>query len=127
MRLGPRSSFFPGLDFGLVTFGNMAVTSNSVGLFALWQLVDERLRVLEEERFDWEATCASPSSFCLLGASTPERAKATGDRYRGFNEDRDAMVANCYQPDLPSPTQQPHRTSTAPSARTKARTATPPT
>lgn len=52
---GAEVFFFPGLDFGVVTFGNTAGTSNYVGLFAVWQLVDDRLGVPDEERHDWQA------------------------------------------------------------------------
>lgn len=51
---GAEVFFFPALDFGVVTFGNTAGTSNYVGLLAVWQLVDDRLGVPEEERYPWE-------------------------------------------------------------------------
>lgn len=52
---GAEVFFFPSLDFGVVTFGNTAISSNWVGLFAVWQLVDDKLGVPEDERYDWEA------------------------------------------------------------------------
>lgn len=61
---GAEVFFFPGLDFGVVTFGNTAGTSNYVGLFALWQLIDDRLGVPKEERHDWEAEYVLISSHC---------------------------------------------------------------
>lgn len=58
---GAEVFFFPSLDFGVVTFGNTAGSSNWVGLFAVWQLVDDKLGVPEDERHDWEAEYVSPS------------------------------------------------------------------
>ncbi|CAN8098298.1 unnamed protein product [Discula destructiva] len=78
---GAEVFVFPGLDFGVVTFGNTAGTSNYVGLFAVWQLVDDRLGVPEEERFDWEA------------------------QFRGYDEESDGLTANAINktyPDRPS-------------------------
>lgn len=50
---GAEVFLFPDLDFGVVTFGNTAGTSNYVGLLAVWKLVDDKLGVPEEERYDW--------------------------------------------------------------------------
>ncbi|ROW03036.1 hypothetical protein VMCG_05697 [Cytospora schulzeri] len=50
---GAEVYFFPDLDFGVVTFGNTAVTSNGLGLVLLWGLVDDKLGVPEEDRHDW--------------------------------------------------------------------------
>ncbi|KAJ4393045.1 hypothetical protein N0V93_002251 [Gnomoniopsis smithogilvyi] len=78
---GAEVFFFPSLDFGVVTFGNTATTSNWVGLFAVWQLVDDKLGVPEDERHDWEA------------------------EYRGFYDTMDAIMANAINktyPDRPS-------------------------
>lgn len=52
---GAEVFFFPDLDFGVVTLGNTAGTSNYVGLLAVWKLVDDKLGVPEEERHDWAA------------------------------------------------------------------------
>lgn len=52
---GAEVFLFPDLDFGVVTFGNTAGTSNYVGLLAVWKLVDDKLGVPEEERHDWSA------------------------------------------------------------------------
>jgi len=45
--------FFPALNYGLVAFANTAATSNFLEQTLLWHLVDERLNIPEEERFDW--------------------------------------------------------------------------
>lgn len=58
---GAEVFFFPSLDFGVVTFGNTAGSSNWVGLFAVWQLVDDKLGVPEDDRHDWEAEYVSRS------------------------------------------------------------------
>jgi len=50
---GAQVIFFPTLDYGIVSFGNTASTSNAVELRLLWQLVDDKIRVPEEKRFDW--------------------------------------------------------------------------
>lgn len=52
---GAEVFFFPDLDFGVVAFGNTAGTSNYVELITVWQLVDDRLGVPDEERYDWAA------------------------------------------------------------------------
>jgi len=44
---------FPALRYGLVSFGNTGGTSNAVEAIVLWHLVDEKLGILEAERFDW--------------------------------------------------------------------------
>lgn len=52
---GAEVYFFPDLDFGIVTFGNTAMSSNALGLVLLWGLVDDKLGVPEDERHDWGA------------------------------------------------------------------------
>lgn len=52
---GAEVFFFPDLDFGVVTFGNTAGTSNYVGVITVWKLVDDKLGIPEEERHDWAA------------------------------------------------------------------------
>jgi len=43
----------PKIRYGLVAFGNIATRSNSAEEVLIWHLVDERLGIKEEERFDW--------------------------------------------------------------------------
>ena len=50
---GAQVIFFPALKYGIVTFGNTAVTSNMAEEMLLWHLVDEKLGLPEKERFDW--------------------------------------------------------------------------
>lgn len=50
---GAEVYFFPDLDFGVVTFGNTAISSNALGLVLLWGLIDDKLGVPEDERHDW--------------------------------------------------------------------------
>jgi hypothetical protein len=50
---GAEVIFFPALNYGLVAFGNTAETSNFVENRLIWHLIDEKLGVPEEERFDW--------------------------------------------------------------------------
>ncbi|KAI0888186.1 beta-lactamase/transpeptidase-like protein [Annulohypoxylon maeteangense] len=45
--------FFPDLEFGVVTLANTAVTSNVVGQELIWKLVDEKLGIPKEDRYDW--------------------------------------------------------------------------
>lgn len=52
---GAEVFLFPDLDFGVVTFGNTAGSSNYVGLLAVWKLVDDKLGLPEEDRHDWAA------------------------------------------------------------------------
>lgn len=61
---GTQLIFFPALDYGLVTFGNTAVTSNAVGVKLIWHLVDEKLGIPAAGRYDWDAEFVSlpPSS-----------------------------------------------------------------
>jgi hypothetical protein len=56
---GTQLIFFPRLDYGLVTFGNTAATSNAAGIKLIWHLVDEKLGVPQGERFDWDARFVS--------------------------------------------------------------------
>jgi len=44
---------FPALRYGLVSFANTAVTSGAVEERLIWHLVDDKLGVPENERFDW--------------------------------------------------------------------------
>jgi hypothetical protein len=46
--------FFPSLNYGLAAFGNTGATSNSVELSLIWHLIDNKLKVPAEERFDWD-------------------------------------------------------------------------
>lgn len=78
---GAEVFFFPSLDFGVVTFGNTAGSSNWVGLFAVWQLVDDKLGVPEEERHDWEAEYVFLSLFTLphrVGSKATQGKKKQG-------------------------------------------------
>lgn len=99
---GAEVFFFPGLDFGVVTFANTAVTSNFVGLFAVWQLVDDRLGVPEEERFDWEGEYVLLSSAPGVVEVQNWIAKLRGNRYQGFNEKRDANMVNAIAKTYPN-------------------------
>jgi CubicO group peptidase (beta-lactamase class C family) len=46
--------FFPALNYGLVSFGNTAMTANAVEQKLIWHLVDEKLGTPKDERFDWD-------------------------------------------------------------------------
>jgi CubicO group peptidase (beta-lactamase class C family) len=50
---GAEVIFFPKLQYGIVSLGNTASTSNSVEERLMWHLIDEKLSVPEEDRFDW--------------------------------------------------------------------------
>ncbi|KAI1777305.1 beta-lactamase/transpeptidase-like protein [Hypoxylon cercidicola] len=50
---GAKVYFFPDLKYGVVTLANTAVTSNIAGMEVAWKLINDRLGVSEEERFDW--------------------------------------------------------------------------
>ncbi|KAL7622529.1 hypothetical protein AAE478_008036 [Parahypoxylon ruwenzoriense] len=50
---GAEVYFFPDLKYGVVAMGNTAVTANIVGWELAWRLIDERIGVDEEERYDW--------------------------------------------------------------------------
>ncbi|KAI1208300.1 beta-lactamase/transpeptidase-like protein [Annulohypoxylon truncatum] len=45
--------FFPDLEYGVVTLANTAVTSNIVGQELIWKLVDDKLGIPKEDRYDW--------------------------------------------------------------------------
>ncbi|KAI1458097.1 beta-lactamase/transpeptidase-like protein [Annulohypoxylon moriforme] len=45
--------FFPDLKYGVVTLGNTAVTSNVVGSELIWKLIDDKLGIPKEDRYDW--------------------------------------------------------------------------
>lgn len=44
---------FPDLKYSVIGFGNTAGTSNLVEIAIMFHLIDERLRVAPEQRFDW--------------------------------------------------------------------------
>jgi CubicO group peptidase (beta-lactamase class C family) len=46
--------FFPDLDFGLVTFENAAGLSGVVGNKVVWKLVNDKLGIPQEERYNWD-------------------------------------------------------------------------
>lgn len=50
---GAEVIFFPSLKYGVVMFGNSGLTSNCAQLKLMWYLIDERLNVPENDRFDW--------------------------------------------------------------------------
>lgn len=50
---GAEVIFFPRLNYGIVSLGNTASTSNAVEERLMWHLIDEKLGVPENERFDW--------------------------------------------------------------------------
>ncbi|KAK3945584.1 penicillin-binding protein 4 [Diplogelasinospora grovesii] len=52
---GAEVYFFPDDNYGVVTLGNTAISSNAAGEILLWKLVDEKLGIPEEERYNWEA------------------------------------------------------------------------
>jgi CubicO group peptidase (beta-lactamase class C family) len=45
--------FFPALKYGLVSFGNTGMTSNFVEEMMVFHLIDEKLKIPREDRFDW--------------------------------------------------------------------------
>lgn len=50
---GTEVFFLPDLDYGLVTMGNTQMGSNVVGQLIAWKLINDKLGVPEEERWDW--------------------------------------------------------------------------
>lgn len=52
---GAEVYFFPDLKYGVVTLANTAVTSNIAGMELAWKLINDRIGVPEEGRFDWAA------------------------------------------------------------------------
>lgn len=51
---GAELLIFPGLDFAVVAMANTSGTSNFLGQKLTWHLVDEKLNIALEERFDWD-------------------------------------------------------------------------
>lgn len=51
---GTEAFFLPDLDYGVITMGNTQITSNLVGQLIVWKLINDKLGVPEEERWDWE-------------------------------------------------------------------------
>ena len=60
---GAEVIFFPALNYGIVSLGNTASTSNAVELRLMWHLVDEKIGVPKEKRFDWNKKYHIPFSF----------------------------------------------------------------
>ncbi|KAK0707492.1 hypothetical protein B0H67DRAFT_685799 [Lasiosphaeris hirsuta] len=54
LGFGTAVFFLPDDGFGLVTVGNTDLGATVAGEVLLWKLVDDRLGVPEEKRFDWE-------------------------------------------------------------------------
>jgi CubicO group peptidase (beta-lactamase class C family) len=50
---GSNVIFFPELRYGLVAFGNIASFSNIAEVALQWHLIDEKLKIPKERRFDW--------------------------------------------------------------------------
>jgi hypothetical protein len=50
---GTNVIIFPALKYGLVAFGNTAVTANVVEEIIMWHLIDDKLKIPQAERFDW--------------------------------------------------------------------------
>lgn len=49
----PTTVIFPDLNYGLVSFGNTGKTSNFAILKLLYHLIDEKLAIPPEKRYDW--------------------------------------------------------------------------
>ncbi|KAI8960471.1 beta-lactamase/transpeptidase-like protein [Daldinia sp. FL1419] len=77
---GAEVYFLPDLEFGVVTLGNTALTSNYVGIEIVWKLIDDKLGVPEEERYNWVSRGKKALETQLKQAETavedlyPERA-----------------------------------------------------
>ena len=50
---GAEAIFFPALKYGLTLFGNTGGSSNAAEERLMWHLIDEKLGIPEDERFDW--------------------------------------------------------------------------
>ncbi|KAK7752219.1 hypothetical protein SLS62_005753 [Diatrype stigma] len=77
---GTEVYFFPDLDYGVVTMGNTQVSSNIVGQLVAWKLINDKLGVPEEERWDWAGSFNKSIEQMLSAGDTaldelyPERA-----------------------------------------------------
>lgn len=52
---GAEVFFLPDLGYGVVTLANTAMTSNFAGRALAWKLINDKLGVVEEDRYDWAA------------------------------------------------------------------------
>lgn len=52
---GTALLIFPTLKYGIVVFGNTAITSNMAEAVIQWKLVDDRLFIPVDQRFNWTA------------------------------------------------------------------------
>jgi len=50
---GTNLIIFPALKYGIIAFANTAETSNIIEEILMWHLVDEKLGISKDERFDW--------------------------------------------------------------------------
>lgn len=50
---GAEVYFIPGQKFGVVTFGNTALTANAVGEILVWDLIYKKLDIPESDRYNW--------------------------------------------------------------------------
>lgn len=62
---GTDVTFFPDLEFGVVTLANAAYFGNAVGEALTFQLVDDRLNLPQQERVDWVKKYAQCTSINL--------------------------------------------------------------
>ena len=63
---GAEVIFFPDLEYGIVTFGNTAVTSNGVGEILAWHLVEEKLGIPKDQRHDRNEEYVFAINFSLI-------------------------------------------------------------
>ncbi|KAI1343055.1 beta-lactamase/transpeptidase-like protein [Xylariaceae sp. FL0016] len=55
LAFGTEVYFFPDLGYGVVTMANTANTGNLAGNEVAWKLINDKLRIPEDERWDWAA------------------------------------------------------------------------
>jgi hypothetical protein len=58
---GTNILIFPALKYGIVAFANTAETSNAIEEILMWHIVDQKLGISEDERYDWNKQLVNPT------------------------------------------------------------------
>ncbi|KAK6850794.1 hypothetical protein PG987_000428 [Apiospora arundinis] len=82
---GAEVFFMPDLGYGVVTLANTARTSNYAGKTLAWKLINDKLGVAEEDRYDWAAA----------------GKKAIHDVFSGYDSAVERLYPDRAEPSLP--------------------------
>lgn len=96
---GTNVIIFPALKYGIVSFANTAETSNAIEEILMWHLVDERLEIPKDERYDWSKQWVNPIYPIISRTDQHPRWR---DRLKQKDQQYDNAVKIFY-PSIPHP------------------------